>query len=217
LKGVPVPEQVKVDFKKIKSLVPLMAVLERYDVHTRQNSNSQLSADCPLPSHTSKNSRGSFKVNVDANVWCCKSESCSSAYAEKLFGKKGGDVIDLVRLMEGCDILNAAKKLLEWFPETGTQKAPEKSGAQAVESVAPKAQFNRTPTRTNGNGHKPLGTLPEHMVKELPFMQQIEVWWAGVIRLKDNESDLDYHKRVLGSVKQKVLESFRNGKLAATK
>jgi hypothetical protein len=197
-----VPEQVKVDFKKLKTLVPLVAVLERYDVHTRQNSNVQLSADCPLPSHTSKNSRGSFKVNVDANVWCCKSESCSSAYAEKLYGKKGGDVIDFVRLMEDCDILNAAKKLLEWFPETGKPQA----------NVPP---HRNAKTNGNGNGHNPLGTLPEHMVKELPFMQQIEVWWAGVIRLKDNESDLDYHKRILGAIKQKVLESFRNGKLAA--
>jgi hypothetical protein len=203
-----VPEQVKVDFKKLKSLVPLVAVLERYDVHTRQNSNAQLSADCPLPSHTSKNSRGSFKVNGDANVWCCKSESCVAAYKEKLFGKKGGDVIDFVRLMEDCDILNAAKKLLEWFPETGKPQGDGKFTTSKTET--------RQKPSTNGNGHKPLGTLPEHMVKDLPFMQQIEVWWAGVIRLKDNESDLDYHKRVLGAVKQKVLESFRNGKKAAT-
>lgn len=204
------PEQVKVDFKKLKSLVPLIAVLERYDVHTRQNSNVQLSADCPLPSHTSKNSRGSFKVNVDANLWCCKSESCVAGYKEKLFGKKGGDVIDFVRLMEDCDILNAAKKLLEWFPETGALSKPLTRASNGNQSAT-----NPTDAKLRKTLNKPLGTLPEHMVKDLPFMQQIEVWWAGVIRLKDNESDLDYHKRVLSSIKQKVLESFRNGKTAA--
>ncbi|HEV3219573.1 MAG TPA: hypothetical protein VGZ48_07360 [Candidatus Acidoferrales bacterium] len=200
--------QVKVDFKKLKSLVPITAVLERYGVKFRQNSNVQVSADCPLPSHTSKNSRGSFKVNVDANVWCCKSESCSSAYAEKLFGKKGGDVIDFVRLMEGCDIVNAAKKLLEWFPETG-----EPQGDGKV--TAPKTE---TRPKSSTNGHKPtqpLGKLPEHMVKTLPFMQQIEIWFADLIKLRDNESNGQYEKRVLAGIKSKILESYRNGKTAA--
>ncbi|HVB33749.1 MAG TPA: toprim domain-containing protein [Patescibacteria group bacterium] len=108
-------EQVKVDFKRLKC-VPLDSVLQRYGVQTRNSTNNQLVANCPLPTHTSKD-KGSFKVNSVKNVWCCMSESCVKAS-----GKKGGDALDFVSLMEKCSILDAAKKMLEWFPETGQPK-----------------------------------------------------------------------------------------------
>jgi hypothetical protein len=53
------------------------------------------------------------------------------------------------------------------------------------------------------------------MVKTLPFMQQIEIWFADLIKLRDNESNGQYEKRVLAGIKSKILESYRNGKTAA--
>jgi len=115
-------EQVKVDFKKLKQAVAIAAVLERYNVTVRKAGNTQLVADCPLPTHTSKESKGSFKVNTERNVWCCQSASCVEKYSPALLGKRGGDCIDFVSIMESTDIPGAAKKLLEWFPQNGEPK-----------------------------------------------------------------------------------------------
>jgi DNA primase len=87
--------QIKVDFGTLKQNVLLSAVLERYGIKTRQANTTYLRADCPLPSHTSKESKGSFAVNTEKNIWCCKSTSCNETAR-----KKGGDVLDFVSLME---------------------------------------------------------------------------------------------------------------------
>jgi hypothetical protein len=113
------PEQVKVDFKQLKS-IPIERVLEHYGVRVH-GSGPQLTADCPLPTHTSQ-TRSSFKVNAEKNIWTCKSDSCSQGYKAKLNGKRGGDCLDLVALKEDCSILQAAKLLLEWFPQHGNTK-----------------------------------------------------------------------------------------------
>jgi DNA primase len=114
------PEQVKVDFGTLKTNVLIGAVLEKYGVKYRQPNAEYLRADCPLPSHTSKESKGSFAVNLQKNIWCCKSTSCNDVAK-----KKGGDVLDFVSLMEQTSVLNAAKKLLEWFPQNGSKSGPK--------------------------------------------------------------------------------------------
>jgi DNA primase len=146
---------VKVDFAVLKSSARLADVLERYGVKIRRSSNVQLVADCPLPSHTSKESKGSFKVNTEHNVWCCKSSSCVKNYSPALLGKMGGDMIDFVGLMENLDTLGAAKKLAEWYPQNGQkQKAPDNSSAQAVVGASQTGQSNATPVPEE---NKPLG------------------------------------------------------------
>jgi DNA primase len=102
---------VKVDFGTLKTNVQLADVLSKYGVPYKQPNKEYLRADCPLPSHTSKESKGSFAVNLQKNIWCCKSSSCN-----EIAKKKGGDVLDFVALMEQTPVLNAARKLLEWFP-----------------------------------------------------------------------------------------------------
>jgi DNA primase len=115
-------DHVKVDFGTLKANVLIGAVLEKYGVPFKQPNKEYLRADCPLPSHTSKESKGSFAVNLQKNIWCCKSNSCN-----QIAKKKGGDVLDFVALMEQTPVLNAAKKLLEWFPQNGIErvKKPE--------------------------------------------------------------------------------------------
>jgi hypothetical protein len=110
----------RIDFKTLKHDIPIDSVLQRYGVPTRKVNTIYLRCDCPLSSHTSKESKGSFSINTQLNLWCCKSDSCV-----KGSGKKGGDVLDLVMLMEGTHTaLDAAKKLLEWFPQNGMAPAP---------------------------------------------------------------------------------------------
>ena len=118
----------KIDFRKLKLSIPIEKVLAHYGVQVRRTTGSQLVADCPLHSHTSKESRNSLKLNAEKNVWCCMSESCVAGFTEKLGGKRGGDVLDLVALKEGVTILQAAKLLLEWFPQNGRLQRDSKSG-----------------------------------------------------------------------------------------
>jgi DNA primase len=115
-------EHVKVDFGTLKTNVQIGAVLSKYGVPYKQPNREYLRADCPLPSHTSKESKGSFAVNLTKNIWSCKSTSCN-----QMAKKKGGDVLDFVSLMEQISVLNAAKRLLEWFPQKRTSIGHVKS------------------------------------------------------------------------------------------
>jgi DNA primase len=132
-------EHVKVDFGTLKANVPIAAVLDKYGVQYKQPNKEYLRADCPLPSHTSKESKGSFAVNLTKNIWCCKSTSCN-----QVAKKKGGDVLDFVALMEGAPVLAAAKKLVEWFPQDNA-KAPASTGRGPNESGAFENSANSTP------------------------------------------------------------------------
>jgi hypothetical protein len=53
----------------------------------------------------------SFSINLAGNYWRCFSESCN----ENNGGKRGGDCINFVALMDGVSQLEAAKKLATWF------------------------------------------------------------------------------------------------------
>jgi DNA primase len=105
-----VPENF-VDFRIVKERVSIQAVLDHYNIRLRQVNRNSLRGKCPLPTHSSKESKESFCVNTDKNIWSCMSESCSSARQ----GKRGGNIIDLVAVIERSSIRDAAVKLHDWF------------------------------------------------------------------------------------------------------
>jgi DNA primase len=96
-----------VDFKQLKADVAIEQVLAYYGVHLRRIGATQLRGRCPLPTHTSSRSRDSFAVNIARNVWSCRSLSCMQARG----GGPGGNILDLVALIEGCSIREAALRL----------------------------------------------------------------------------------------------------------
>ncbi len=100
-----------VDFKYIKQHVAIEAVLNHYRVRLRRTNHISLRGACPLPTHSSKKSQESFGVHTAKNIWACQSTSCAATRQ----GKKGGNVIDFVSIMENCSIRDAALKLQEWF------------------------------------------------------------------------------------------------------
>lgn len=53
----------------------------------------------------------SSSINVTKQVWICHSTACAKARR----GKKGGDVIELVAVMDGCSLRDAGLKLASWF------------------------------------------------------------------------------------------------------
>jgi DNA primase len=96
-----------VSLKQIKADVAIEQVLERYGVRLRRVGGADLRGRCPLPTHTSSRSRDSFAVNIARNVWSCRSQSCMQARG----GRPGGNILDLVVLMEGCSLREAALRL----------------------------------------------------------------------------------------------------------
>jgi hypothetical protein len=99
-----------VSFKQIKTDVAIERVLERYGVRLRRVGGAELRGRCPLPTHTSSRSRDSFAVNIARNVWSCRSQSCMQARG----GRPGGNILDLVALIEGCSLREAALHLQDW-------------------------------------------------------------------------------------------------------
>jgi DNA primase len=134
-----------VNFKQIKTEVAIEHVLARYGVRLRRV-GGELRGGCPLPTHASPRSRDSFSVNVSRNVWSCRSLSCMQARG----GKTGGNVLDLVAVMERCSVRDAALRLQDW---SGTlpSRAP-------VETVA-------TPV-----ANPPLSFALRHIDRDHPYL-----------------------------------------------
>ena len=99
------------DFRSIKQRIPIDAVLVRYGVRLRPAGPHTLCGSCPLPTHTSRQSRDSFSVNLSRQVWSCHSASCVAARG----GRLGGHVIDLVTILERCSLREAGLRLQDWF------------------------------------------------------------------------------------------------------
>jgi len=74
---------------------------------------------CPLPTHTG-DSESSFSMNTDKNAWACHVGSC----VKTRDGRKGGNVLDFVAVMEGCAIRDAALKLQNWFKVEASNERP---------------------------------------------------------------------------------------------
>src|SRR3974390_3839009 len=111
-----------VSFEEIKKTVSLEIGINRYGWQFRRTSPSVLRGKCPLPTHSSEDSKQSFTATLDkgiGGVWSCHSDSCAAQRG----GKKGGNVLDLVSLMENCSLRDAAMKLQAWFsiPANGSQ------------------------------------------------------------------------------------------------
>ncbi len=98
-----------IDFQAVKQ-VPIARVLAHYGVQLHMT-GGELRGQCPLPEHSSRESRNSFSVNTARNVWCCQSQSCIHARD----GELGGSVLDLVARLERCSIREAAARLTDRF------------------------------------------------------------------------------------------------------
>ena len=123
-----------VSFKQIKTDVAIELVLQRYGVHLRRT-GGELRGPCPLPTHTSRRSRDSFSVSPARNAWSCRSQSCMQARG----GNAGGNILDLVALMEGCSVRDAALRLQDW---SGTMPLRSALPAEDTSRVAPNAPLH---------------------------------------------------------------------------
>jgi hypothetical protein len=116
-----------INFQAAKQ-VPIARVLAHYGMQLHVT-GGELRGQCPLPEHTSSESRNSFSVNTARNLWCCQSQSCIDARD----GELGGTVLDLVARLERCSIREAAARLSEWFGAAEVTRLP----VQAVPASPP--------------------------------------------------------------------------------
>ncbi len=114
------------DFQSLKQRIPLDWVLARYGVKLRPSGPHTLYGACPLPTHTSRQSRESFSVNLALRVWSCHSASCMAARD----GRIGGHAIDLVATMERCNLRQAGLRLQDWFGGRATDPPPVQESAR---------------------------------------------------------------------------------------
>jgi len=120
------------DFRSLKQRILMDRVLARYGVKLRSVGPHTLCGPCPLPTHTSRQSRESFSVNLARQVWSCHSASCIAAR----HGRLGGHGIDLVAIMEDCSLRQAGLRLQDWFGGNVPTSHPTPLPAVTVESSA---------------------------------------------------------------------------------
>ena len=149
-----------VNFEEIKRTVTLQMVLDRYGFKLRRVGVGSLRGKCPLPTHSSKESKESFTATFSkgaGGAWACQSQSCVAARG----GRRGGNALDFVAVMEGCSVREAALKLQQWFsvPASNPKPSPARQEPPAAAVQEPKKQLVSKENRAGESDgpNKPLG------------------------------------------------------------
>jgi DNA primase len=182
------------DFNCIKE-IKLTDVLARYKIALRFKGDYAVCA-CPLPSHKKGDNTKSFSINLAGNYFRCFSDSCNANNG----GKRGGDVINFVALMEGCREKDAAQKLADWY---GVQNETPQHIAEASKEK-PKTEPQKTYPESNGSGDS------------VKYTEKVRVWFDELWPRRDGESDLDWRKRVLRAVITELIRNYKSGKAGRT-
>ena len=92
-----------IDFGELKRRVTLEQILQHYDLLTtfKPFGSESLRGCCPI--HKGKDHK-QFSVTLSKNLWNCFSEC-----------KHGGNQLDFVMALEDCSLVEAGRKVNEWF------------------------------------------------------------------------------------------------------
>jgi DNA primase len=151
-----------VDFAEVRK-IPIASALKFYKVYARKRSETELIADCPFPSHKTTqhaNKNQTLAISTEKNRWYCHSDSCRAASNKP----KGGDVIDLVAMLENLTALDAAKRLAELFAIRN--QPSEESGAGDKDRDAK----NEKPSHEGKN--TPLAFELKNLNPDHPFIKE---------------------------------------------
>ena len=147
------------DFKEIKERVSIEAALGHYNIKLRRVNQQSMRGNCPLPMHSSEKSKESFIIQTSKNIWTCQSSSCVAGRS----GKKGGNILDFVALMENCSIRDAAVKLRDWFLVTkGNSETKKRSDPTPAPSSKTDAEGENKPLTFTLNGIDHAHTYLHH-------------------------------------------------------
>ena len=104
----------KPDLTRIKQSVSFPQLISRYNLQLKPQGGNAFRGRCPLPTHTNEKDSNSFTATLKDKgwVWDCFSTSCVSNRA----GRKGGNILDFVMLMESdTSLFRIGAKLNDWF------------------------------------------------------------------------------------------------------
>jgi len=169
-----------VSFDEIKKTVSLETVIHHYGIPLRRVGSNTLRGKCPLPSHSSKESRESFTATLTRHrrCWACQSQSCIKSH-----GRVGGNVLDFVAAMEQCSVRDAAIKLQTWFlvPAAGNSHARNGGKEPHAEiSAGKEPEPELAPKETNGEAvgksecNKPLDFQLQKIDHAHPYLKERE-------------------------------------------
>jgi DNA primase len=121
--GLEEKEPGRYSFRQLKRVVSLDQVLAYYGLtHTLRPVRGELVGPCPLPHHGGdRSNRSAFRAHPRRGVWHCWTH-CG-----------GGDVVDLVRLIEACSFAQAARSLVRI-----AQRCPAQFVSLARSNVQPR-------------------------------------------------------------------------------
>jgi hypothetical protein len=180
------------DFEAIKQISVADVATGRYHLQLAHKGD-YATCTCPLPTHKQGDRSRCFSINLKENYWRCFSESCNANNG----GKRGGDVINLVALMEKCGSKKAAERLSGWYG-VGKKETPQ-----------------RMAEGSSTTGHQKVNPDFSTSSDSVKYMQGIDAWFDELFKHREKEVDVDYWKRTRNGVKSKLIESFRNGKRQA--
>lgn len=120
------------DFKELKARISLEAALSHYGAKLRK-SGKELRGKCPLPCGEDGGDK-CFSVDPEkrGGVWKCHHKGCGADRR-----KQGGDLLDLVRIVESCSLRETGLKLSQWF--SVGESAPRPQGKKKP-ALDPKAE-----------------------------------------------------------------------------
>jgi len=163
-----------VSFEEIKKTVSLQMVIDQYGIHLRPVGPHTLRGRCPLPSHSSKDSRESFTATLNkgaGGAWACQSQSCIKAR-----GRVGGNALDFVAAMEDCSVRDAAIKLQTWFLVPAAGNPPANVPKDSSTKNSGKAPEPISKETSGGEGehevNKPLAFELQHIDYAHPYLTQ---------------------------------------------
>lgn len=189
------------DFTRLKE-IPFDEVLKLYGVQFTDTKGG-LSSICPLPGHPQGERKKTFSVRLPENYFRCWSAKCNDASG----GKRGGDVIAFVALMDGTNQGEAAKKLeTHFFPSAPAARKEE--GRPQIEDGR-KEQI--APLRTGADGdNKPSAPVGKG------YMAAMETTLRTLLTRKDGEDEETWWKRVLKGLKSELYKSYLAGKAVSS-
>jgi DNA primase len=166
-----------VSFDEIKRKVTLAMVIEWYGWKLRKGGVEILRGKCPLPSHSSQESKESFIATLNkgtGGAWSCHSNSCAAARG----GRRGGNVLDLVAAVETCSVRDAAIKLQTWFlvPAAGQFRDPAGKEPRAEKSAGKETAEELTSRKNDSAGESEtnlaLSFTLQHIDHAHPYLKE---------------------------------------------
>jgi DNA primase len=154
-----------VDFKEIKQRVSMEATLGHYNVKLRRVNQHSLRGRCPLPTHSSDQSKESFVVQTEKNIWACQSTSCVAGRK----GRKGGNVLDFVSIMANCSIRDAALTLRDVFLVAPPPASPTTKQEDEVKKDFPPVTHSEN---AGDEANKPLTFALKEIDYAIPYLRQ---------------------------------------------